>query len=451
MKSFQLLSCSFLLICLSCNTFLDEKPDKKMVIPKSLSDCDLLLNDYTTLNMGYPACGEWGADDYFLTPENWASISNTDQRNAYLWTDEPYTDVVQWQRPYKAVYLSNQVLATLDMLKNQTDDPMYQNVLGGAHFYRAFAFHQLVEVYAPAYVNGQAGAELGIPLRMSAGIDELSARASLEESYSQIIADYKLAIHTLPIQELRRGRPGRAAAYAGLARVYLDMGHYADAYAYADSCLRLQSDLMDFNDLSDLNELRIPRFNQEVLFPAVSVGAGPMGFYLACVDSVLIGQYTADDMRKKIFFQANENAGNTYSFNGNYDHSYSQLFVGLTSSETYLIKAEAAVRIGKVNEAQNALNTLLAKRWKSNTYVAIKEPDADILLRLILRERRKELLFRGRRWADLKRLNVDSRFQKTLSRQIDNRNYELAPDSRKYAFRLPDPVVNLGNMPQNKR
>lgn len=422
-----------------------------MVIPRTVADCDLLLNDYTTLNMGYPALGEWGADDYFLTQENWESITNNDQRNTYIWADEPYTDAVQWQRPYKAVFLSNQILETLNALKDESDDPIYEKVSGGAHFYRAFAFHQLVEVYAPAYQGGKAVSALGIPLRMNAGIDEILSRASLEDSYKQIIVDYKAAIHKLPVQEPRRGRPSRAAAYAGLARVYLDMGLYQDAYAYSDSSLMLKADLLDFNELSVLKELPIPRFNPEVLFPAVSAGAGPMGFYLACVDSVLVGQYQPEDMRKHLFFQANENADTTYSFRGNYDNSYSQLFVGLTTSETYLIKAEAAVRIGKVNEALTALNALLKKRFKINSYIDIKESNSEILLELILLERRKELLFRGRRWPDLKRLNLDARFQKTLSRRIDGKRYELAPNSLKYAFRLPEPVVSLGNMQQNFR
>jgi tetratricopeptide (TPR) repeat protein len=451
MKLIQFLSFSMLMICSSCDRFLDEKPDIKMVIPKTVNDCDLLLNDYTTLNTGYPAFGEWGADDYFLIKENWESISNNDQRNAYIWADEPYTDVIQWQRPYKAVYLSNQVLETLASLKNGSDDPLYQKVLGGAYFYRAFAFHQLVAVYAPAYEEERAASELGIPLRMDAGIDVVSTRASLEDSYRQIIADYKLAINKLPIQESRRGRPSRAAAYAGIARVYLDMARYEEAYRYADSCLKLRADLMNFNTLPILNELPISRFNIEVLFSAVSTGAGPMAFNLAAVDSSLIDQYGAEDMRKQLFFQPNQNAPDTYSFRGNYDNSYSQLFVGLTTSETYMIEAEAAVRLGRVSEALSTLNALLATRWKTNTYVAIKESDPEVLLEIILLERRKELLFRGRRWADLKRLNLEPRFQKTLFRHVNGKKYELAANSRKYAFRLPEPVVNLGNMPQNKR
>ncbi|KKX46775.1 hypothetical protein [Sphingobacterium sp. IITKGP-BTPF85] len=40
-----------------------------MVIPKSLTDAELLLNDYNTMNAGYPIFGEWSADEYYITPE----------------------------------------------------------------------------------------------------------------------------------------------------------------------------------------------------------------------------------------------------------------------------------------------------------------------------------------------------------------------------------------------
>ncbi|MNL46611.1 SusD family protein [compost metagenome] len=117
----------------------------------------------------------------------------------------------------------------------------------------------------------------------------------------------------------------------------------------------------------------------------------------------------------------------------------------------YLIKAEAAVRIGKISEALLAINTLLQKRQDKNNYVPITETDPDVLLPLVLQERQKELLFRGRRWSDLKRLNLDARFQKNLTRIVNGVTFTLPFNSRKYAFRLPEPVVSVGKLPQNNR
>lgn len=451
MKPFHLLYCSFLLLSSSCNKFLDEKPDIKMAVPKTLADCELLLNDYTTMNMSYPISGEIGVDDYYLDTDTWASLPKIEQRNAYIWVDDPYDDAVQWQKPYKTVYLSNQILEILADLKVEKGSMAHRKAIGAAYFFRAFAFHQLAEVFAPAYTQATASTTYGIPLRLKAGIDEASVRADLQQTYDRIIADYNAAIQYLPVSEQLIGRPHKAAAYAGMARVYLGMGRFAEAYAYADSCLTLKSQLMDFNHLSTFDELPIPQYNVEVLFSAIVGNAGPLAMTRALVDPTLYDSYQARDLRKKVFFQMNEYPEGSYAYKGNYDNGYSNLFVGLTTSEIFLIRCEAAVRTGKVDQALDDLNRLLQARWRTGYYVPITERDPEILLDLLLAERRKELLFRGRRWADLKRLNLEPRFAKQLLRKVGGKEYRLEPNDPKYAFRIPETVIRLSNIPQNKR
>ena len=67
-------------------------------------------------------------------------------------------------------------------------------------------------------------------------------------------------------------------------------------------------------------------------------------------------------------------------------------------------------------------------------YFPISLLDAGVLLETILQERRKELLFRGRRWADLKRLNLEAKFKKDLIRTINGQEYRLPFNSLKYCF-----------------
>jgi len=439
-----------ILLSTACDKFLEVKPDIKMVIPKSLEDAELLLNDYTTMNTGYPIFGEWSADEYYISAETFDGILNYDQRNVYTWQDVIYDDASQWQRPYKAVFNANQAIEIINNAGNM-DATKADNLLGIAHFFRAFAFQQLVEVFSPAYQLSTASTEMGIPLRLSPNIDVPSTRASVQQTYEQIIRDYTIASRLLPLSEKINGRPWRASAYAGLARTMLVMGKYEDAYAYADSCLQLKGDLMDFNTLNQTSELPIPKFNIEVLFPAVSTTAGPMSLNDGLVDSMLYKSYADNDLRKTLFFRENVMPVGSYGYKGSYDNSIANLFVGLTTSEIYLIKAEAAARIGKIDNALEALNRLGEHRFKSGLYMPVVERDPDRLLTLLLSERQKELLFRGRRWSDLKRLNLDPRFQKTLRREMKGVLYQLEPNSRKYAFRLPELVVNNGNIPQNIR
>lgn len=442
-----------LVVCAtSCNKFLDKKPDIKMVIPRSIDDATLLLNDYIIMNTGYTLWGELGTDDYYVTQARWESTSNLDQRNAYIWADEPYVDIVQWQRPYKAVYYANQVLDILSKVNQQTDVEAYRRNLGGAHFFRAFAFQVMTEVHCPAYVAGTAAAEQGIPIRLNPAIEEKSTRASLEVTYDQIIADFNVAVRYLPVVETVRGRPSKSVAYAGLARAYLNMSRFDEAYLYADSCLQLSPDLLDYNILRAADALPLPRFNVEVLFPAMSANLGIMGATNALMDTDLYQSYDANDLRKVIFFRTNSNPANSFYFKGSYDQTSAQMFMGITTSEIYLIKSEAACRIGKLGEARDLLNILLQHRWKNDiAYPTVAESNPDALLHIILKERRKELLFRGRRWADLKRLNLDSRFRKTLQRQLGDASYTLEPNSAKYAYRLPETLIRVAGIPQNKR
>lgn len=435
----------------SCANFLDLKPDQKMAVPKSLEHCELLLNDYTAMNTGYPTFGEIGNDDYYLNTADWQSISEFEEKQGYIWEANMIILNNQWQNPYKTVYLSNQILDVVRQLDSNQDPQKYSKVLGAAHFFRAFAFHQVATTFTMPYRESTASQEMGIPLRLNPDMDYKSVRASLKESYDQIISDYKVAIAHLPVSEVLKGRPHKAAAYAGLARVYLELQNYALAYTYADSCLHLKTELLNYKELDQNVGFPIARFNKEVLFPATGLYSPVLSQFVARVDSNLYQEYGLYDYRKRLFFQHNDFDFGTYGFKGSYDNSDAQPFVGLTTSEVYLIRSESAVRTGKVNQSLLDINMLLKNRIDANYFTAIVETNPERLLRIILAERRKELIFRGQRWSDLKRLNQDDRFKKTLVRVIDGKEYRLEPNSLKYAHLIPELVISESGMPQNKR
>ena len=73
------------------------------------------------------------------------------------------------------------------------------------------------------------------------------------------------------------------------------------------------------------------------------------------------------------------------------------------------------------------------------------------VLRSVLQERRRELAFRGLRWSDLRRLNRDPRFAKTLTRELNGQTYRLEPKSNRYAYPIPINEVLNNNMEQNPR
>jgi len=137
---------------------------------------------------------------------------------------------------------------------------------------------------------------------------------------------------------------------------------------------------------------------------------------------------------------------NGYRFAGNGDVNR-----GFSMGELYLIEAEAKVRDADVNGALTALNALRSKRYVAGT-PDVAESDPDKLLRIILEERRRETRFMGLRWYDLKRLNKDSRFQKTISHTLFGETYTLEPGDNRYVLAIPRNVIELNPLiEQNPR
>ena len=95
------------------------------------------------------------------------------------------------------------------------------------------------------------------------------------------------------------------------------------------------------------------------------------------------------------------------------------------------------------------VNTLLRSRWKANLFVPITANTPDEALNIVLIERQKELILRGQRWIDLRRLNKENRFKITIVHKANGQTWSLEPNSYKYALPIPDDVIQFSNMKQN--
>ncbi len=99
----------------------------------------------------------------------------------------------------------------------------------------------------------------------------------------------------------------------------------------------------------------------------------------------------------------------------------------------------------------NDLNALLQKRFKTGFFVPLIAANSTEALNKILDERRKELIFRGTRWTDLRRLNKGGA-NITITRTLNGQTYTLAPNSLKYTYLIPTEVIGFNpNMAQNLR
>ncbi|WP_200978293.1 RagB/SusD family nutrient uptake outer membrane protein [Echinicola sp. 20G] len=430
----------------SCEEFLDEKPEKSIVVPESLADLQKLLDaSRRDMNDG-PALGLLAGDELVTTDNGFGSYSTVEQ-NTYIWNKSIFENYgFEWTVFYQQVFYANVVLDGLDEL-SRDDDPMeYDHVRGRALFYRANAFYNLLSLFSPAYVPGQNDGALGIPLRLSPDINLDAPRASLANSYEKVIEDLKESVTLLPQMPDYKSRPSQWAAHALLSRVYLSMGDYPNALNYAEAALSIEDDLLDFNDLDLEATYPFEQFNNEVIFHSEMVTHGFIRNSNTVVLPGIYGSYGEDDLRKQSFFRENSFG---MDFKGTYTGTVTY-FCGLATDELYLNKAECLARTGDFDSARETLDGLLVKRYLSGTYEGIQTADTD-LLALILEERKKELLCRGTRWVDLRRLNREAESALTIERTVDGQSYRLEPGSKKYVFPIPPDEINVSGIIQNER
>lgn len=158
--------------------------------------------------------------------------------------------------------------------------------------------------------------------------------------------------------------------------------------------------------------------------------------------------YEEHDLRRTYWFR--ENANGTVAYRGNYTGEF-RLFNGGTSAEALLIRGECKARAGDVSGALADLNNLLAHRYRKGHFIAKNSNDAQEVLRLILTERKKELYRRGIRWSDLRRLNMESDKQETLTRVIAGITYVLPPGDPRYVLPIPEYIIEQTGISQNER
>lgn len=433
----------------SCKKYLEEKPDKKLVSPKSLDDLQGLFDGDFLMNSRTPGLGEAAATDTYANQANYNNYIAALHKDFYIWNFKNYqNNSSSWGNSYLVIYNTNYTLERIDGIERTAlNSAKWDNVKGSAFFYRGYYFLKLAWDYAKAYDPASFEKDLGIPLRSTSDINVPSVRATVKETYDWIINDLKQSAKYLPDHPIHPMRPSKAASYGALARTYLSMRQYDSAYKYADLSLQLKNDLLDYNS-PDINEtLNIPfqPFNNEIIFytqhssgPAASPSTGH-------IDSVLYASYEENDKRKTIFFRL-FNGGQR--FKGSYTAATVGLFSGLATDEMYLTRAECHARANRITEAMNDLNTLLEMRWATGTFIPFSASAQAEALALILEERRKELLMRNLRWIDIKRLNKEGAGI-VLKRMVNNQVYTLEPNDDRYALPLPYRIIDITGMPQN--
>jgi tetratricopeptide (TPR) repeat protein len=438
----------FLLVT-GCSDFLDEKPTLNLLIPETISDLEELLDGTTWGINNTPAILEISTDNLYTTDAGFLGF-NVLERNAFTWQEVIYeVNGPDWDRPYAQIFYANVVLDKANSVEVTSDSEQIHldEVKGRAYFIRAQAYFQLLSTFAASYEPGGNNDSPGVPIRLSPNVLEPVQRNSVQEGYSQIISDLENAEQLLPDIAQVRSRASKNSVYALLSRLYLIMGDFERSETYGKKALEINSALINFNNLNLELARPFTAFNEEVIQHYEMLGYPHISSALIFIDSSLVGQFEENDLRKEAFFTETPFGMN---FDGNYTGTIRR-FSGFATNEVYLNVAECAARRGDTQTALNYLNTLLVTRWKEGTFEPFAISDSEEVLDLILLERRKELIFRGIRWTDLRRLNREERFKKTLTRSIVGESFVLEPNSLRYVLPIPPEEIDISGIPQNPR
>ena len=444
---------------ISCDSFLDVHP-KGIVIPKYYEDYEKLIN-YAQLLKASDSYPNFMTDDVYLPDEGDINFNDLEvpNRNLYTFQAEIFGDAETdglWEYSYNRIYYYNTII---DGVMDVEDAPLEQkrSLRAEALLGRAFEYLTLVNAYANHYDKNTATTDLGVPLMLDQGINKSNLeRATVQQVYDQILTDLDTAALYLPDKQKTAYRASKPVGLGMLARVYLYMGEYNEALKYAKLSLTENSSLLDLKNYAvvdpdkSIGRIDVPygADNPENIY--IRLAPWTFGFSGTAFGSDgLVALYDHDnDMRFRLFFT-------NYAYGVNYDHylwfPYIYANMAMSVPEIILIAAECDPRVGSKDQAMLYLDQLLENRivgYQSQTAATNQEALDKVLI-----ERRKEMCMLGcTRVIDLKRLNREPRYAKTITHVANGQTYTLEPNSPRYVFPIPPKVLSFNpNMQQNDR
>jgi tetratricopeptide (TPR) repeat protein len=314
-----------------------------------------------------------------------------------------------WLDGYKTINDVNNVLAHLDLVVDAEKD----RAEGEAKFIRGSAYFDLVRMYAKAWNDGDPNSNEGVPLVLTP-TDLISdankvKRNTVAEVYAQVINDLTDATQKCIEADNNYIFATNIAAYAMLARVYLQQQDYTNALRAEDSAIvialdngyHLTSTYAGAFPAAD-PPAAVANTTEDIFTMQVNASSGVNDF----------NTYYSENQRGDIqiedsFFELYEPDDDRLNL---YDDEYTLKFENYYGSvrlirlaELYLTRAECNFRLKTTVGATpvDDINTVRA-RVNLPPYTA-----GELTLDDILRERALELAFEGFTLHDEKRLELN--------------------------------------------
>lgn len=348
-----------------------------------------------------------------------------------LATDYTIRDV--WRLYYSAINNVNNVIENQERIEpeNEEEQAQLDRFLGEAYFLRAYYYNRLAIRYGQLYNPSSAESDMGVSLVLTFDITQKPARASVAETYRQIIDDIGEAKRLLAGVD---GSPSHHritldAVMALETRVRLHMQDWSGVIPVAEQLINTGTYPLITTE-EGLRDMWHHDTSSEVILQVFASNPNELGSsmvpllgYRSSEDDYnpdwipnqwVIDLYEEDDIRRNVYLAelpvymdgqnyyddgimlANKYPGNPelYTGNTNYQHKPKVFRI----AEVYMNLAEAQYYVNEAN-ALSTLNTLRVARGLD----ALNNLSGQALLEAIQEERTRELMFEGWRLDDLHR------------------------------------------------
>ena len=442
----------------SCDDYLNIEPKGKR-IPQTLADYEAFLRyEYGTHRMPIlQTC--YLLNDEYLT-NSYASYYPMYKAN-YNWeeeTDRAYYNDADESAYYVAYGTINTCNLILEDVPNATEgtDKEKAEVMAYAKVLRAMNYFNLANYYANTYEAGSAATKLSVPLITSSLQDAAYHQATIQEIYDFILKDLDEALSDLPDMGTTILHPGKGAAYAMLARTYMQMMNYDKALEYADKALAINDKLVDWVAFYNDNKSKI---DQEGVYPSL---ATPLGFDSKdCYNFNFAdnsSNYASSIYRMPVQRAEGFEEGDAYFLSNwklrtvgaeTYYQGITNGFInlaGMRAVEQYLIKAECLARKNQLSDAMDILNQVRQTYILPEKYQPLTASTEAEAIQYIRQAKGNQLIFSIVPFCDARRYNAEQTYARTLTKVVDGKQVSLTPTSHLWTFPFPQGAIeNPGN------
>lgn len=476
----------------SCSDFLNMTPRNKKVVKSVEDHRDIMASYMYFLKTTYRSQVNILGVDPFACPTfdmskilsiyTGESVLTTTSKQLYNPSSNMHTplgkSLLHWYEKQEYVWKSYYLfLGPLNNLIKEiktaegNDENLRNYVLGEALAWRAFSYFKLLQYYAPYEKN-----EYGLPMYLTPAEDigtTMPKRQTQKEVFAQLFTDCNQVLDLLKMTPTTEWNLAYKEdfIYAMMAEMYMwkalsgakEDNDWKKAKEYAEKAIGSRTLATSTEELKRIfdcgpNAINMPIQSSEFYIRITdnstlminfnkSYTENSDGFTLGGADAKFVNLYKANDRRKSFYFKegfGGEILNDKYNLQAYAkDRGHIGCLMPFRLADMYLIKAEAACRMGDVATATDVLRTFKTSRYDAPETTAGQ--NAQQVLQEILDERKREFyLENDMLWLEMKRTGV------SISRTVDGKTETLEPNDFRYSFPIPKQEMEKNkNMTQN--